>query len=99
MRSICLILTVCVLLSLCVFSVSAENTGPMDTFDDVFPRGDVNGDGELNAKDYMLLKRAVLGTVTVSEAEWDRMDVTGDRAVNAKDYAMLKRIILKSFSF
>ena len=62
MKKISVVLCTALLLSLCAFAVSAENTGPMDEFDDVFPRGDLNADGEVDTVDYMMLKRAILGT-------------------------------------
>lgn len=99
MKKICLILSVCVLLSLCAFAVSAENTGPMDEFDDVFPRGDVNGNGELDTLDYMVLKRSILGTYTLSADENSRADVTLDGEITSLDYMMLKRAILGTYSF
>ncbi|MBP5230932.1 MAG: discoidin domain-containing protein [Clostridia bacterium] len=64
--------------------------------DDVF--GDVTGDGFVNAKDYLLLKRTVLGTYTPTEAERGRMDIDGDKIVNAKDYAIVKRVALRTYT-
>ena len=99
MKKLCLVLCVAMVLSLCGFAVSAENTGPMDTFDDVFPRGDVDGSGKLEAKDYMKLKRAILGTYTLTSDEVTRADVSKDGKVDSKDYMMLKRVILGTYSF
>lgn len=56
--------------------------------------GDANGDGTVNAKDYVLLKRHILGTALLSEETLDLMDVDGNGSVNAKDYLVLKRNIL-----
>ena len=99
MRQICFTLCVAILLSLCAFAVSAENQGPMDEFDDEFLRGDIDGDGKLLAKDYLKLKRAILGTYTLTADEQNRADVTLDGKVNSKDYMMLKRVILGTHSF
>ena len=99
MKKISVVLCAALLLSLCAFAVSAENTGPMDEFDDVFPRGDVNGNGELDTLDYMVLKRSILGTYTLSADENSRADVTLDGEITSLDYMMLKRAILGTYSF
>lgn len=99
MKKICFVLCAAFLLSLCAFVVSAENTGPMDEFDDVFPRGDVNGNGELDTLDYMVLKRSILGTYTLSADEASRADVTLDGEITSLDYMTLKRVILGTYSF
>ena len=60
-------------------------------------RGDVNLDGKIDAKDYMMLKRAILGTHTLKEEQLFGADVNGDGARNARDYLMLKRHVLGTF--
>lgn len=60
--------------------------------------GDVNGDGKLDASDYILIKRAVLGTVTLSEAQKKLADVDGDGDVDSVDYTMAKRAVLGTFT-
>ena len=99
MRILSLILSICMLFSLCATVALAENQGPMDEFDDVFLRGDVDGDGKLLAKDYFKLKRAILGTYTLTADEMTRADVSLDGNINSKDYMMLKRVILGTYSF
>ena len=59
--------------------------------------GDVDGDGTLNAKDYMMLKRHILGTFAVDEEFLPNADIDGDGTLNAKDYMMLKRHILGTY--
>ncbi len=99
MKKICLVLCTALMLSLCVVAVSAENEGPMDKFDDVFVRGDINGNGMLEATDYMMLKRSTLGTYTLSGEEQSRADVNLDGEINMLDYMVLKRVILGTYSF
>ncbi len=60
-------------------------------------RGDVNGDGNVNQTDYLMLKRAVLGTYTLSDAQNAAADVNGDENVNQTDYLMLKRVVLGTY--
>lgn len=56
--------------------------------------GDVNSDTEVDAKDYMMVKRHVLQTYTLSAAEMSMADLNGDGDVTARDYMVLKLIVL-----
>ena len=58
-----------------------------------FPE-DINGDGKVNAVDYMLEKRYVLRTASVPEKTRFRMDLNGDGKINLHDYTLLKRKVL-----
>lgn len=61
--------------------------------------GDVNQDGKLDALDYLLVKRAVLGSYRLPEGrETLAADIDGNGEVNAIDYLFLKRIILGSMA-
>lgn len=62
-------------------------------------RGDVNADGKIDARDYMLLKRIVLGTYVPDSSTRDRANVNGDKAIDAKDYMLLKRVVLGTYTF
>lgn len=57
-------------------------------------KGDVDGNGVLDARDYLLIKRAVLGTVELTDAQKEIADVNGDGSVDATDYTMVKRAVL-----
>lgn len=85
-RLLSLLLTVCLAL-LCVLPVVAE----------IRKRGDLDGDGKIGAKDYVLVKRHVLGTYTLARARQTIADVDGDGNVTAKDYARVKRAALGTF--
>lgn len=61
-------------------------------------KGDLDGNGVLNALDYMLLKRAVLGTVELTDAQKEAADVNHDGKVDAIDYALVKRAVLGTFT-
>lgn len=60
-------------------------------------KGDLDGNGVLNALDYLLLKRAILGTVELTDAQKAIADVNHDGKVNAIDYTLLKRAVLGTF--
>ena len=78
----------------------AVSAGAYLTFEDPaskYETGDVNCDGSVNATDYIMLKRAVLGTYTLSEESKETADINGDETINQTDYLMLKRAILGTY--
>lgn len=60
--------------------------------------GDVDGDGEVKSKDYVMVKRAVLGTYTLSEAARLAADVNDDNKVQSSDYVKIKRHVLSTYN-
>ncbi|MBQ0110043.1 MAG: hypothetical protein KBS44_07195, partial [Clostridiales bacterium] len=60
-------------------------------------RGDVDGNGKDDAKDYMLLKRACLKTFTLMPEQEAPADINGDGKINANDYMLLKRACLGTY--
>ncbi|MCH5184144.1 MAG: leucine-rich repeat protein [Oscillospiraceae bacterium] len=71
---------------------------PTDPVEPSLPTlGDLNGNGKIEATDYMLLKRFVLGTFTLTDEQKAASDVTGDGKINALDYAMVKRHVLGTY--
>ena len=56
-------------------------------------KGDVNGDGSVNAKDRAFLVRYLAGWSAYATIDTDASDVNGDGAVNAKDRAYLVRYL------
>lgn len=61
-------------------------------------KGDIDGNGVLNTLDYMLLKRAVLGTVKLTDAQKEIADVNHDGKVDVIDYTLVKRAVLGTFT-
>lgn len=59
--------------------------------------GDVNEDGVIEATDYLLLKRAVLGTFNLTEGQTAVADVSGDGKVDSIDYLLVKRHVLGTY--
>ena len=59
--------------------------------------GDVNWNGQIEATDYLLLKRVVLGTFQLTDAQKSVSDVNRDGAINAMDYMLVKRHVLGTF--
>ena len=84
--------------------VSANNGGIEDDWGDIefeepVVRGDANADGKLNTLDYVLVKRHVLRTFTLSEKGFRGADVTGDGKINAMDYVLIKRVVMGTADF
>ncbi len=59
--------------------------------------GDVNGDGEVDKYDYIALKRAVMGTLTLTDAQQKAADVNGKDGVEKYDYILIKRHVMGTY--
>ena len=56
--------------------------------------GDVNGDGQVKATDYMKIKNHIMGTSNFSEVEKKAADVNKDGVIKATDYMKIKNHIM-----
>ncbi len=54
-------------------------------------KGDISGDGQISATDYLRLKKACFGTYTVEDMA--TADLNGNGRIDATDYFMLKRYV------
>lgn len=61
-------------------------------------RGDVNRDGQIDAMDYLLLKRHVLGTFLLTEEQQRPADVDRSGQIDEMDYLLLKRHVLGTYT-
>jgi hypothetical protein len=57
----------------------------------------VNGNGSIETRDYILLKRYILKTTSLTDVQKLCSDVNKNGKVDALDYAMIKRHILKTY--
>lgn len=73
---------------ICVYG--AEDPNPTE---DAF-RGDIDGNGKLEAKDYIRLKRHIIGISRLKDEALVRADVNRNGEVEIRDYIQLKRVIL-----
>lgn len=60
-------------------------------------KGDVNGNGKIDAQDYSLAKRHCLKTYTLSSDMIARGDLNGNGNIDASEYALIKRHCLGTF--
>ena len=65
------------------------------TVNEQYLKGDVNGDGIINGKDWNRLYSYINKTATLSADELQRADVNGDGIVNGKDWNRLYQHITK----
>ena len=86
-----LLLTAAMLLAVFAIPASASRK-------DAFLLGDLNGDGQRTAIDYIMLKRHVLGTYALPEASLPAADINGNGAPDALDYMLLKRALLGTYA-
>ena len=59
--------------------------------------GDVSGDGKITAADYLLAKRAFLGSIKLSAPQLKAATLSGSDTVKSSDYLMIKRHFLKTY--
>lgn len=75
-----------------VNALYSENRG-------AYSLGDLNGNGHVEITDYMMAKRAVLGTYTLSPIQENAMDINGDNVLNSLDYMLIERYTLQTYYF
>lgn len=56
--------------------------------------GDVNGNGQLDASDYVLVKNHIMGKSTLSDNQTKVGDVNGNGQIDASDYVLIKKKIM-----
>ena len=57
--------------------------------------GDINGDGKVNVKDIVLLRRIVAKLQKETDAVPGSTDVNNDKKMNVKDIVKLRRVVAK----
>lgn len=59
--------------------------------------GDVNGKDGIEKYDYIAVKRAVMGTLTLTDAQQKAADVNGKDGVEKYDYILIKRHVMGTY--
>lgn len=60
--------------------------------------GDITLDGCIDAQDYVLLKRYVLGTYSMDSAQRLCADLNKDGSIDEQDFLLLKRVVLGTYT-
>ena len=60
--------------------------------------GDLDGDGEVAARDYLLIKQHVLGKTELTGAKYYAADVNADGEISALDYTKVKKHVLNTIN-
>lgn len=60
--------------------------------------GDVNANGVIDPADYLMIKRSILGTYTLTPVQSVAADANTDTEVSATDYLAVKRIFLGTYT-
>ncbi len=71
-----------------------KDDGTPDT--PTYAKGDVNMNGKIDARDYLLLKRAFFKTFTLQCAD-EIADINDNGKIDARDYLLLKRAFFKTY--
>lgn len=71
---------------------------PYVSYETPLARGDIDGNGVIDSNDYIMCRRAVLGTYTLSDDRRKRADANGDGSLGSIDYLMIKRHVLGSYT-
>ena len=64
----------------------------------IIVRGDINGSGDIEKYDYILVKRYCMNTIAFSDAQLLAADATNDGKVDRYDYIRIKRHCLGTFT-
>lgn len=65
-----------------------------NTPDDSYVKGDVNGNGKIDAADYLMVMDTILGKYSMSDKQKKAGDVNGNGKIDAADYLMIMDCIL-----
>ena len=60
--------------------------------------GDINSDNRVSSVDYIMCKRANIGTYQLKDSQQGRADTDRNGKISPADYAMLKRYVLGTYS-
>jgi Zn-dependent metalloprotease len=82
-----------------VNNLSLLHAAPMFLGDPRFPKGDLNGDEEINAADMLLLKKIILRIpIYFVTIDLEAADVNNDNRINVLDYTLMRKYILEVIS-
>lgn len=62
-----------------------------------FVKGDINGDGKITPSDYVMVRRQILGTLSLKGNGRVTADINGDGKISPSDYVLIRRHILGTY--
>ena len=68
------------------------------TADPDYILGDINGDGDIDGRDYIVVKKYVLGTADLTDRQLAIADINGDGEVDGIDYLLIKKHVLGTYT-
>ena len=77
------------------FVTNTDVTGTDVTGTDVLACGDVNGDKKINAKDALMILKAVVGKVELTDAQCEAADAYQNGKIDAKDALYVLRFAVE----
>ncbi len=78
--------------------VSDDTSDDSGEDEDIYAVGDVDGNGEVDQFDYLMVKRAYFDTYTLTAEEEKRADIDKSGTVDQIDYLYIKRIYFNTYS-
>ncbi len=76
-------------------SASYENTDPVfEISSPVGIKGDINGDGEVNVADAVLLQKYIMGVRDITIADWKAGDIIEDQVIDSFDLIELRKLLI-----
>lgn len=78
---------------------NSNNSGNNNTSVEKYAKGDVNGDGEISASDYVLIKNHIMERKLLDSKAQESADVNKDGEISASDYVLIKKYIMYGTSF
>ena len=64
-----------------------------------YEKGDVSGDGQITAADYLMCKQIVFSSIDYTDEQFNAADVNNDGNVTAVDYMMIQKFINQTYYF
>lgn len=91
------ILSVLLIVSTCILPAAA--TVAQGTDDNlVYYHGDLNGNGEIDKFDYIVIKRHCMKTISLNEEQLLRGDINQNGEIEKFDYILVKRHVMKTYA-
>ena len=82
-----------------ILNINAATNSLYDDKREAYSLGDLDGDGMVTSTDYTMLKRYVLGTLTLDNNAKKAADINNDGTIDSTDYLLVSRFISRTTYF